>query len=104
VIATQRDQFMRLSEIDQQIEYGGRIRPPVHVVAQSDDCIVGAKIDRFHEGRQRNAAAVNITDREVAFHVIDPLDLGLYGRQGQFRIATDLRRDYTKKRLFDPDK
>ena len=77
VIPKKRDQMTVALESHEPLNDAPAVWPPVDVVAQGDDAVLGAGSDRFEQGVERRRTAVDVTDGDGArVHGLDGILTG----------------------------
>ena len=66
MVAQERDQAAAAAQVDEPVEDAPAVRPPVDVVAQGDDRVLGAGPDGVEQGVQGRRAAVDVADGDGA--------------------------------------
>src|SRR5262245_51045967 len=66
VVAKHRDQVAATGQADQLLDHPSAVRPPVDVIAESDDGILGTRADRLDQRAEGRRAAVDVADDDGA--------------------------------------
>ena len=66
MVAQEGDQAAAAAQVDEPVEDAPAVRPPVDVIAQGDDGVLGAGPDGVEQGVQGRRAAVDVADGDGA--------------------------------------
>ena len=66
MVAEDRDQATAAGQFNEPLDDAPAVWPPVDVVAQGDDAVLGARLDRFDEGVESRRTTMDITDGDCA--------------------------------------